>query len=128
MPSLSELLKEKKLKEAKEKEEEIKKSSVEITSKPKVKKTSDLIKTIDQSIDGIVNQRIMKLVKIGLKHELSIENMIQYFKEHKSLKLYNLTRYFSDAKPSDVNLTLKLLYNEGKLTKSKDGWFSLIRK
>ncbi|GAH91487.1 unnamed protein product, partial [marine sediment metagenome] len=41
------------------------------------------LNTIDNKINEIVNDRILKLVKLGLKHELTIENMIQYFKETK---------------------------------------------
>lgn len=80
---------------------------------------------IDNKINGIVNDRILKLVKLGLKHELTIENMIQYFKETKRLKLYNLTRYFSDAKPSEIENILKYLYNTEKLRKDKNGWYWL---
>jgi hypothetical protein len=92
--------------------------------KTQINRSVDL-NMIDNKINGIVNDRILKLVKLGLKHELTIENMIQYFKETKRLKLYNLTRYFSDAKPSEIENILKYLYNTEKLRKDKNGWYWL---
>ena len=80
---------------------------------------------IDNKINNVVNDRILKLVKLGLKHELTIENLIQYFKETKRLKLYNLTRYFSDAKPSEIDQMLKFLYTTKVLRKDKNGWYWL---
>ena len=58
-----------------------------------------MVKDIQQCIDNkiselttakinkIVNERLIKLVKIGLKHELTIENMKQYFKEVGEIKI-----------------------------------------
>ena len=88
------------------------------------KRTIDL-NIIENKINDVVNDRILKLVKLGLKHELTIENMIQYFKETKRLKLYNLTRYFSDAKPSEIDQMLKFLYTTKVLRKDKNGWYWL---
>jgi len=94
--------------------------------KPKEPKTQNNpsidVNIIDNKINEVVNDR---LVKLGLKHELTIENMIQYFKENRKLKLYNLIRYFSDAKPNEVENMLKYLHNTGKLKKDKNGWFWL---
>lgn len=80
---------------------------------------------IDNKINEIVNDRILKLVKLGLKHELTIENMIQYFKETKRLKLYNLTRYFSDANPGKIDQMLQFLYTTKVLRKDRNGWYRL---
>jgi len=65
------------------------------------------------------------LVKIGLKHELSIENMIQYFKEVLKSKLYELKRYFSDSNLNEIKEMLDFLHKNGTLIKNKDGWYSL---
>ena len=94
---------------------------------PKNQKTNinEIDIKIDNKINDVVNDRILRLVKLGLKHELTIENMIQYFKETRRLKLYNLTRYFSDAKPSEIENILKYLYSTGKLRKDKNGWYWL---
>ena len=82
-------------------------------------------KNIDQKIKEIVNERILKLLKIGLKHELTVENIKQYFKEVNKSKLYELRRYFSDSPISKIQEMIKFLYNTGVLVKGKDGWYSL---
>jgi len=146
MPSLAELRKQIKEEQEKEKTNEITKGGkVAQPKKPnvpesgilekKISKKTDvapgatmdkkLIPDIDHKINEIVNERLLKLVSLGLKHELTIENMIQYFKETRKLKLYNLTRYFSDAKPGEVNNVLQYLYKTGVLTRDKNNWYSL---
>jgi len=87
-----------------------------------------LINGIDQTLNGIVNKRIIKLVKIGLKHELTIENMMQYFQEVNKTKLYELKRYFSDSKLSDIDDMLQYLYKTGVLTRDKNNWYSIKSK
>lgn len=84
-----------------------------------------IIEITDQKINDVINERVLKLVKIGLKHELTIENMIRYFKETGKLKLYNLTRYFSDAKPKEIDKILSYLYKTGILSRDKNNWYSL---
>jgi len=80
---------------------------------------------IDNKINGIVNDRILKLVKLGLKHELTLENLIQYFKETGKLKQYNLTRFFSDANPGEIDQMLKFLHTTKVLRKDRNGWYRL---
>lgn len=87
-----------------------------------------LISEIDQKIDSVVNERILKLVQIGLKHELTIDNMFQYFREINKTKLYELKRYFSDAKLSDIDDMLQYLYKTGVLTRDSNNWYSLKSK
>lgn len=84
-----------------------------------------ILEITDQKINDVINERLLKLVKIGLKHELTIENMIRYFKETGKLKLYNLTRYFSDAKPKEIDKILSYLYKTGILSRDKNNWYSL---
>ena len=67
----------------------------------------------------------MKLLKNGLKHELTVENIKPYFKEVNKSKLYELRRYFSDSPTSKIYEMIKFLYNTGVLVKGKDGWYSL---
>lgn len=88
------------------------------------KSTLDL-NIIDNKINEIVNDRILKLVKLGLKHELTIENLIQHFKETGKLKQYNLTRFFSDANPGEIDQMLKFLYTTKILRKDRNGWYRL---
>lgn len=80
---------------------------------------------IDQKINDKINERLLKLVGIGLKHELTLENLERYFKETGKLKLYNLTRYFSDATPRDIDIMLHYFHEIGKITKDKNGWYQL---
>ena len=96
-----------------------------------------MVKDIQQCIDNkiselttakinkIVNERLIKLVKIGLKHELTIENMKQYFKEIGKSKFYELKRCFSDSNLTDISVMLNYLSKNGTLIKDKNGWFSL---
>jgi len=83
---------------------------------------------IDSKIDAVVNERILKLVQIGLKHELTIENMMQYFREINKTKLYELGRYFSDSNISEINDMLQYLHKTGVLTRDKNNWYSLKSK
>jgi len=83
---------------------------------------------IDSKIDAVVNERILKLVQIGLKHELAIENMMQYFREINKTKLYELGRYFSDSNISEINDMLQYLHKTGVLTRDKNNWYSLKSK
>lgn len=80
---------------------------------------------IDNKINEIVNDRILQLVKLGLKHELTIDNMIQYFREVEMAKLYELKRYFSDSPGYKIEKMLKFLYTSGELKKDKNNWYSL---
>lgn len=80
---------------------------------------------IDDKINSIINERIIELVKIGLKHELTIENMKQYFGEVGKSKLYELKRYFSDSKLSDISEMLEFLYKNGTLVRDRNGWYHL---
>ena len=96
----------------------------ENTSKTNVTQEK-LSQNIDQKLNDIVNERILKLIKIGLNHELTMDNLLQLFKEQSKLKLYNLTRYFSTAKPIEVETMLKYLFTSNMIKKDKNGWYSL---
>lgn len=111
---------------AKQEENGKTKSKEKIVSKP-IMKPEPVIQEIkiDNKINSIVNKRIMELVKIGLKHELNIENIKQYFKEIGKSKLYELKRFFSDSKLSDISEMLDFLYKNKTLTKDKNGWYYL---
>ena len=80
---------------------------------------------IDQKINELINERLLKLVKLGLKHELTFENMMQYFREVDKAKLYELKRFFSDSPGYKIEKMLKFLYTSGELKKDKDNWYSL---
>ena len=83
---------------------------------------------IDTKIDALVNERIIKLVKIGLKHELTIETMKQYFREVNKSKLYELKRYFSDSQLSEISNMLQYLFKQGILTRDVNNWYSLDKQ
>jgi len=80
---------------------------------------------IDRKITSIINDRLLKLVSIGLRHELTIDNMIRYFKEVEKSKLYELKRYFSDSKLTEISKILDFLHKNGTLIKDKNGWYGL---
>lgn len=83
---------------------------------------------IDSDITALVNERILKLVQIGLKHELTIENMMQYFREVNKSKLYELKRYFSDSQLSDISDMLQYLFKQDLLKRDVNNWYSLKSK
>lgn len=97
---------------------------------PKIKKPIVDINTrfersINVEISNLINKRLLKLVKIGLKHELSIENFKQYFREIGKSKLYELRRYFSDSNLKDIKEMLDFLYKNGTLVRDRNGWYSI---
>jgi len=83
------------------------------------------VNIIDDKINEVVNDRILKLMKLGLKHELTIDNMLQYFREVEMTKLYELKRYFSDSPGIKIEKMLKFLYTSGELKRDKNNWYSL---
>lgn len=80
---------------------------------------------IDQKLTEILNERILNLVKLGLKHELSMDNMIHYFKEVKKSKLYELRRYFSDSTSFEINKMLQYLHSTGVIKRDSNNWYYL---
>ena len=96
--------------------------------KPQIQSAQSIeMNMIDNKINETVNDRILKLVKLGLKHELTIDNMLQYFREVEMAKLYELKRYFSDSPGYKIDKMLKFLYTSGELKKDKNNWYSLKR-
>lgn len=109
---------------------------VAIHSKKKDSKKSTLLhsavqnsfvdsKKIDHKINELLNERLLKLVDLGLQHELTIENMIHYFKQVNKSKLYELRRYFSDSSSYEIDRMLKYLYSTGVIKRDKNNWYSL---
>jgi len=89
----------------------------------------DEIQTLlEKKIGELLPAALLNLVKIGYNHQLSLENMKQYFKETGQAKLYNLIRYFSDAKPRDVEEMLDYLYKNNYLIKTGNRWYKLNPK
>lgn len=102
--------------------------SISVSKKPEMGfNLNDLDLRIEKKFNDF-NERMLKLMNIGLKHELTIENMIQYFKEIKKTKLYELRRYFSDSNSVEIERILKFLYTTGVISRDKDNWYSLRRE
>lgn len=80
---------------------------------------------IDQKINDLINERLLNLVKLGLKHELTIDNMIQYFNQVSKSKLYELRRYFSDSSSFEIDRMLKYLHSSKVIKKDRNGWYIL---
>jgi len=121
-------------KERKEKNEKSLEASIEATKNPEKIKTfklreadfeNEIMLRIDQKINEIVNERILKLVKIGIVHELTMENMINFFKQTGKLKLYELKRFFSEASSNEIDGVLQYLYSSGILVRDKNKWYRL---
>lgn len=74
------------------------------------------------------NERLLKLLNIGIKHELTIENLMMYLKTHeRKTKLYKLADYFSEAKLFEIKKMLKYLHSTGVIKKDRNNWYSLKR-
>lgn len=72
-----------------------------------------VISITDEKIRNPINERLIKIVKIGLRHELTPKNVTQYFKEVGKSKLYELRRYFSDSNASEIEQMIKFfLHNK----------------
>jgi len=72
------------------------------------------------------NERLLKLLNIGIKHELTIENLMMYLKTHeRKTKLYKLADYFSEAKLLKIKKMLKYLHSTGVIKKDRNNWYSL---
>lgn len=88
-------------------------------------KISDIDLRIEKKFNEF-NERLLKLVNLGLKHELNIENLIKYIKSHKKkTKLYKLADYFSENNLVDIEKMLKYLYNTGVIKRYKNNWYGL---
>ncbi len=114
---------------AKQKEQESKKvmqrpiiASEPVIEEIKIKQTTG---KIDDKINSIINERLLKLVKIGLKHELTIENIKEYFREVGKSKLYELRRYFSDSNLNNIKEMLDFLHKNKILIRDQNGWYYL---
>ncbi len=132
MPTMKEIL-------GLEKPKTIEKIKVKTEITPKIKKTPKQLpkkseiknvvvdpKLIDQKINELVNERLLKLVNLGLTHELTIENLKKYIRSHKNkTKLYKLSDYFSEAYLSEISEMLDFLLKTRVITRNKHGWYSL---
>ncbi|MFW9972980.1 MAG: hypothetical protein ACFFDF_22535 [Candidatus Odinarchaeota archaeon] len=79
---------------------------------------------IDQKINELVNKRLLKLVKSGLKHELTIENLVKYIKTHNGTKQYKLADYF-EADIHEIERMIKYLHSSGVIKKDANNWYHL---
>lgn len=58
-------------------------------------------------------------------HELSEQNVINYFMGIKQAKLYELVRFFDLSSGWEIKQMIDSLYKAGKLIKIKNGWFQI---
>lgn len=81
---------------------------------------------IDKKLDEKINERLLKLLKVGVIHELTIENLIDYIKTHKKkTKLYKLVDFFKPAEPADIERMFKYLYYTKVIGRTQDNWYYL---
>ncbi len=74
------------------------------------------------------NERQLKLIKTGLKHELSLDNVRRYIKtHHKKTKMYKLADYFSDADLSEIEEMLMFLHSTGEIRRDKNNFWYLTK-
>lgn len=72
------------------------------------------------------NERQLKLIRSGLEHELTIDNLIDYIKTHnKKTKLYKLVDFFKPAEPADIERMFKYLYQTKIIGRTQDNWYYL---
>ncbi|MFW9973416.1 MAG: hypothetical protein ACFFDF_24745 [Candidatus Odinarchaeota archaeon] len=79
---------------------------------------------IDQKINELVNERLLKLVKSGLRHELTQENLLRYIKTHTGTKEYKLADFF-DADIHEIKRMVKYLHSTGVIKKDKNNFYHL---
>ena len=71
-----------------------------------------------------LNERQLKLLRIGVKHELTFENLENYIKTHgKKTKLYKLADYFSESELYEIEKMLKYLYSTGVIGRDQNNWY-----
>ena len=72
------------------------------------------------------NEMFLKRLNIGVKHELTIENVVRYIRTHqKRTKLYKLSDYFDPAPLSQIEDILKYLYSTGVIRRDSNNWYYL---
>lgn len=60
-------------------------------------------------------------------HILTEENLIHFIQEEKRTKLYEMRIRFYKNSLNEIDMLIKKLFKESKLTKNKNGWISLKR-
>lgn len=60
-------------------------------------------------------------------HILTEENLIHFIQEEKRTKLYEMRIRFYKNSLNEIDILIKKLFQENKLTKNKNGWISLKR-
>ena len=82
---------------------------------------------IDKSINEVVNERILKLLRIGITHEFTLENLKRYIITHNGkTKLYKLADYFADKDLSEIERGLKYFYSIGDVRRDSNNWYYWI--
>jgi len=101
-----------------------KKSSKRSTPTPSisVQDSFDTSKKIDHKINELLNERLLKLVKSGLKHELTRDNLLKYIKTHKGTKTYKLADFF-DANINKIEKIVKDFHSKGIIRKDKNNFY-----
>lgn len=99
-------------------------SKSKIAVKQTDSKTISESELIDQKINEKINERLLKLLRIGVKHELTFENLENYIKTHeKKTKLYKLADYFAESKLYEIEKMLKYLYSTGVIGRDSNNWY-----
>jgi len=84
-------------------------------------KISDIDLRIEKKFNEF-NERLLKLVKSGLKHELTRDNLLKYIKTHKGTKTYKLADFF-DANINKIEKIVKDFHSKGIIRKDKNNFY-----
>lgn len=91
------------------------------------KNIDDLLgNVLTPKINEQMNSRLLKLVEIGVEHELTLENLERHLKEVRKTKLYELQRHFSQYRNTEIERLVNILIKEGKLKKDTNRWLHYI--
>lgn len=72
-------------------------------------------------------EQIAQKKKSEKLHILTEENLIHFIQEEKRTKLYEMRIRFYKNSINEIDMLIKKLFKESKLTKNKNGWISLKR-
>jgi len=87
------------------------------------------LKKIEESriIPGEKDQKVVQMreKKTEKLHILTEENLIHFILEEKRTKLYEMRIRFYKNSINEIDMLIKKLFKENRLTKNKNGWISL---
>jgi len=106
------------------------KTSESYTIESKIKELEKEVKArrlaLDEAKDTI--KALVQVVRTLQHHELTEENIIDYFRTVKYAKKYELYRSFTPHDTREIDKIVNRLYKEGSLSRNRNYWYRLNPK